>query len=131
MLWKEGLLIRLNQMGIDGRLFNWTMDFLKKRRIQVVIKNEYSDIYKIENGTPQGIVCSPILFNIMINGIFENIGPGIGRSRYADDGALWIRGKNLKYLQGKMQKAIEAVEKWTNQWGFRVPVEKSPGHLLL
>ncbi len=27
MLWKEGLLIKLNKMGIGGRMFNWIKDF--------------------------------------------------------------------------------------------------------
>lgn len=29
MVWKEGLLIKLGQMDINGMLFNWIMDFLK------------------------------------------------------------------------------------------------------
>ncbi len=121
MVWKEGLLIKLNQMGINGNLFNWIMDFLKERKIQVRVGKDYSDTYIIDNGTPQGSVCSPVLFNIMINGIFEEI----GRSLYADDGALWIRGRNLSYLEKKMQKAIDIVESWTNQWGFRLSVAKT------
>lgn len=27
MWWKEGLLIKLDKMGIKGRLYNWIMDF--------------------------------------------------------------------------------------------------------
>lgn len=27
MLWKEGLLIKFEQIGIEGRLFNWIKDF--------------------------------------------------------------------------------------------------------
>lgn len=35
MVWKEGLLIKLGQMDINGMLFNWIMDFLKEWKIQV------------------------------------------------------------------------------------------------
>lgn len=82
--------------------------------------SSYSKIYAIENGTPQGSVCSPILFNIVINYIFNTVGPGIGKSLYANDGALWKRGRNLSYVEESMQNAIKEVEMWASNWGFRV-----------
>lgn len=88
MLWKEGLLIKLNKLGIGGRLYNWVLDFLFDQEIEVRLGTEYSKMYKVENGTPQGSVCSPVLFNIMINDIFEKVERNIGKSLYADDGAL-------------------------------------------
>lgn len=60
MLWKEGLLIKLEQLGIEGRILNWIKDFLIA--VQVRVGSSYSKIYKIDNGTPQGSVCNPILF---------------------------------------------------------------------
>lgn len=36
---------------------------------------------------------SPILFNIMNNDIFVNLGYGVGCALYADDGAIWKRSK--------------------------------------
>ncbi len=49
----------------------------------------------------------------------------IGKSLYADDGALWISGRNVEYMQKKMQTAIIAVEKWSHKWGFKISVTKS------
>lgn len=31
MIWKEGLLIKLDEMGIGGRMFNWLHSFLFDR----------------------------------------------------------------------------------------------------
>ena len=39
MLWKEGLQIALYDAGIRGRMFNWIMNFLCNRSIQVRIGN--------------------------------------------------------------------------------------------
>lgn len=89
MLWKEGLLIKLERLGIKGKMYNWIMNFLFKRTIQVRVGCAYSDIYHIENGTPQGSVSSPILFNLMIKDIFSQVETGIGKSLYVDDVALW------------------------------------------
>lgn len=101
------------------------MDFLQERTIQVRVGTEYSDIYQVDNGTPQGSVCSPILFNIMINYIFGEIELGIGKALYSDDRGLWgKKGKNLQYVGQKMQEAIDVVENWANQWGFHLLVAK-------
>ena len=67
MVWKEGLVIKLNMIGIAGRTYNWIKDFLLDRFIQVRIGKALSGRYRIGNGTPQGSVISPILFSIMIN----------------------------------------------------------------
>lgn len=56
------------------------------------------------NGTPQGSVCRPILFN-MINEIFNNIDFSISK-HYADHESLWVRGGNINNLKNKMQSAM-------------------------
>ena len=35
----------------------------------------------------------------MINDIFEQGAHNVGKSLFADDGALWVRGQNLDYLK--------------------------------
>ena len=125
MLWKEGLLIKLKTLGIGGRVYNWIMSFLLDRKIQVRVGAEYSNVYSVENGTPQGSVCSPLLFNIMINDIFSQVEQNVGKSLYADDGALWLRGRNVAYVNKKMQSVISIVETWANKWGFKLSVAKT------
>lgn len=33
MLWKEGLLIKLEHLGVVGRMFNWIKDFMLDRTV--------------------------------------------------------------------------------------------------
>ena len=73
MLWRDGLLIKLESMGIGGRMFNWVLDFLKDRNIEVRVGATHSRVYPTENGVPQESVCSPLLFSIMINDIFSEL----------------------------------------------------------
>ena len=80
MLWKEGLLIKLDMLGVGGKIYNWVLGFLFGRMIEVRVGEEYSPVYMVENGTPQRSVCSPILLNYMINDIFEEVGGGINKS---------------------------------------------------
>lgn len=111
-MWREGLLIKLSSMGIGGRLYNWIMDFLTGRKIQVKVGSEVSIKFDVDNGIPQGSVISPILFNIMINGCIRS-------ALYADD------GRNVSYVLGNIRKAIREVEMWSYKWGFKMSTRKS------
>ncbi len=75
MMWREGLLIKLDKFGINGRLYNWIIHFLMDRTIQIRVGKSYSKKYSTENGTPHGSVSSPILFNIMMSDVFDKIQP--------------------------------------------------------
>lgn len=124
-LWREGLLIKLNKIGVGGRMYNWILDFLFERTFQVRIGEEMSASNDILNGTPQGSVISPILFNLMINDIFEKLNPNIGKALYADDGAVWKRGRNLRSIVKGIQEAIHEVERWSVDWGLKFSVAKT------
>lgn len=73
--------------------------------IQVIVI--LSSMVNVENGPSQGSVISPILFNIMINYIFDGISQDINKALYADDGVLWKRGRNVTYVVKNIQKVIE------------------------
>lgn len=117
--------MKLESLGIEGNMYNWILSFLFRRMIQVRVGSSYSKIFSVQNGTPQGSVSSPILFNLMINDIFNSVDTGIGRSLYADDGAFWKRGRNIAFVKKKVQDAVYEVEKWANRWGFRFSVAKT------
>ena len=42
-LWREGLLIKLYDLGVRGRMLNWIKDFLHKRTIEVRIGGTFSE----------------------------------------------------------------------------------------
>uniref|UniRef100_A0A3P9LEU6 Reverse transcriptase domain-containing protein n=1 Tax=Oryzias latipes TaxID=8090 RepID=A0A3P9LEU6_ORYLA len=125
MVWKEGLLIKLGTLGLNGRIYNWIKGFLFDRYVQVRIGKSFSTRYVVDNGTPQGSVISPVLFSIMINDIFNSIGCEFGKALFADDGALWKRGRNIHYVERKIQDAITEVENWSYDWGFKFSVTKT------
>jgi hypothetical protein len=73
-MWREGLLIKLNGMGIIGRMYTWIVDFLFDRTFQVRVGSDLSRKYELENGTTQVGAISPILVMLMIDDLFLDIG---------------------------------------------------------
>lgn len=49
----------------------------------------------VENGTPQGSVISPVSVNVMVNDIFSRTEGDYGMYLFADDNAIWKRGRNI------------------------------------
>ena len=102
MLWRKGIIIKLQNMGICGRIIKWIDNFLTNRKIQVKINSTLSTSYTVQNGVPQGSVISPLLFNIAVNDLPDNI-TGIQISQYADDIALWKSNRNVQFLEKRFK----------------------------
>jgi len=49
----------------------------------------------------------------------------IKMSIFADDTAIWKSGTNLKFLENRMQKALDDISDWCNMWGFKISIEKT------
>ncbi len=130
MVWKEGLMIKLNMRGIGGKTYNWIKDFSFDRFVQVRIGTVLSRRYMVDNGTSQGSVISPLLFSIMINDVFSQVQENVGRSLFADDGALWKRKRNIKNVMAKIQEAVNVVETWSYSQGFKFSVDKTKSLLF-
>ena len=87
-MWREGVLIKLGKLGINGKMYNYILDFLSQRSIRINVGDAESNEFIIENGIPQGSVISPILFNRMVNDIYDKLGENNEGLLYADDAVI-------------------------------------------
>ena len=126
-MWSTGTLVKLNKMGINGHMLNWIQHFLKGRKIQVRLGENISDIFDLENGSPQGGVLSPTLFNVIMNTLSEALNDleGISLSQFADDGAIWTKHSSAGLAVKKLQKALDVIEAWGTYWGFKISPDKT------
>ena len=85
-VWHEGLLFKLQSLGVSGSLLAWFEDYLTNRMQRVVIGGSSSDWIYIKAGVPQGSILGPLLFLIYIKDIIDNIDSEI--LLFADDTCL-------------------------------------------
>ena len=128
LMWRSGVILKLTEYGIKGRTLKWIRDFLTDRKIRVKIDDECADFQEQENGSPQGAVLSPMLFNVIGDSLKQKlhnllIKYGVDLSQFADDSAVWKSGKNVDEIIRIIQIILEAIEEWAIEWGFLI----SPG----
>ena len=61
-VWKEGLLFKLKQNGINGKLLNLLKGYLANRNRRVLLNGYESGWGIVESGVPKGSVLGPLLF---------------------------------------------------------------------
>ena len=67
------LLAKLNSIGVEGHLLQWTSSFLTGRKMSVCAKGHISQPRDVLSGVPQGSVLGPLLFLIYINSVASNL----------------------------------------------------------
>ena len=80
-------------MGIVGRVWQWIFAFLQDRKASCTLQEFKSPVFETNVGLHQGSVIAPLPFNLFVADIFKWIGSD--RVKYADDGTVWKKGKNI------------------------------------
>jgi hypothetical protein len=81
---RDGILRKLKQWKIDGRILQFIKNFISNRQLRIAVRNYYSNPKEIKNGVIQGAVLSVTLFLIanMVKRIKETCNTIL---RYAND----------------------------------------------
>lgn len=88
----EKLVFKMEVLGIHPMIIRWIRQFLSSRTYQVAINGEYSKVFPVTSGVPQGGVLSPILFLLYTYELPDCIASlGVSCKVYADDVKIYKR----------------------------------------
>ena len=104
------LLLKLEKLGIRGKLLEIIRVFLTDRTFKVSVEGKFSDIKKVLSGIPQGSVLGPLLFLLFINDLPEYVESII--KLFADDLKLIGNASNRKLIDNDLRN----LELWEKTW---------------
>jgi len=130
-VWHNGLIYKLNKVGITGTLLTWLNKFIKTRRTTVQYDTQQSPLSKQEIGLPQGSPLSPILYIIYTNDYkLSPLGyKYLYRGCFADDTIFWNKPcpKSFfdKYIPKIMSLEYQNFQQWCTKWKLVISPEKN------
>ena len=83
IIWHKGIIFKLKQNGISGKLLSVLSDFLKDRKQRVILNGKVSSWTGVNAGVPQRSVLGPLLFLVYINDLVDGLSSNA--KLFADD----------------------------------------------
>ena len=113
-VWHDGLIFKLKQNGISGKLLNLIKDFLKNRKQRVVLNGQFSSWADADAGVPQGSILGPLLFLIYINDVTNGLSSSA--KLFADDTSLFSVVFNVDATAKELNDDLAKVQDWALRW---------------
>ena len=121
-VWIDGLLYKLQNIGITGNLLSIIQAFVSNRLSFIKIANYHSNNFSIHIGLPQSSVLSTTLFILFIKD-FINEYPI--RFKFADDTALILTADDTLQLANRTEAAADNIKRWCDKWRMAVSGSKT------
>jgi hypothetical protein len=122
-VWGKGLVYKLIKAGVKGNIVRWLHNYFCDRSIVVQIGKDLSESVRMEAGTPQGAVLSPLLFNIMLSDMPQE--DGVLIHTYADDITVSCDGEKVNNVRSKLQNYLNTFKTWAATWGLIINPKKT------
>ena len=72
-VWHNGIIFKLKQNGISGKLLSVSSDFLKDKKQRVTLNGKVSSWTGVNAGVPQGSILSPLLSLVYIDELADGL----------------------------------------------------------
>lgn len=118
-VWKKGLIVKLSDLNIKGKILNLIDNFLSSRKVKLNVNGEVGEIRNSnEYGLPQGSALSPILFKIYLLDLLEDLNArdDLRVYKFADDGTVKISHKQTVACVESLHQVMKSLDNWTRKW---------------
>ncbi|UYV83715.1 hypothetical protein LAZ67_23002289 [Cordylochernes scorpioides] len=124
MSWNK-LMRNLMDMGCPDNLCSLIRDFLRDRQISLSFGGRKLE-RNCARGCPQGSSCGPILWNILVNTVFqEELHEGDRLVLYADDQFLIIETASREKAEKCVETSLQIFSIWAHDFGLKFNVFKT------
>ena len=113
-VWHQGLLFKLKQCGITGKLLPWFESYLTNRRQCVRVGGKLSNLLPINSSVPQGSILGPILFLVYVRDMCTGLTSNA--HQFADDITLIYHFKNFIIASIVVNSDLQKIQRWAEQW---------------
>ena len=73
MVWRNGLWVKMWELGVRGIMWRVIKEMYRVSRSAVLLDDECSEAFDVQQGVAQGCSLSPILFSVFINGLLKEV----------------------------------------------------------
>ena len=108
----NGLLYKLNEMGIKDKTLMWIKSFITNRKQRVRVNGSYSLWAEVTSGVPQGSVLGPILFIAFINDLPGKINNNC--KLFADDSKIYGKAES-SHDRSTIQEDLNRCYDWSTK----------------
>ena len=113
-VWHDGIIFKMKQNGISGKVLNLLSNFLRNRKQRVVVNGQTSSWADVNAGVPQGSILGPLHFLIYINDLAAGLSSNA--KLFADDTSLFSVVHNANTTAKELNNDLVKIRRWAYQW---------------
>ena len=122
-VWHQGLIFLMSQAGLSGNFLKTIWNYLIERTFICKVNSIKKICTNSNTGVGQGSNCAALLFIFYIREMMNN---NISKYiKYADDGTIYITGKNIKIMEELIQEDLQNINKWCEKWRMPINIKKT------
>ena len=122
-VWRRGLLLKMKNTGIHGKMYRWLKSFLTDRTIQTRVNDGVSSKEVLEEGLPQGSPLSCTLFLLFINDLTDVL--EVENALYADDLVMWHTSKFSNLNRRRLNQDLTHLGNFCEEWKLTINTTKT------
>ena len=126
----SNLIIKLNPLGFSKSALQWMCSYLMNRRQFVQINDKKSSLGVVHFGVPQGSVLGPLLFNLYVTDLQDNVSGTI--CQFADDTTSYLHCKtpDIANTSVIVEKNINDLFNWSKDHNLLFNTAKTKSMLF-